>query len=199
MTKHAIYEVFDQQKNALFHHLLENDEALDSVLVILRTREAVHALSAELANAGVIVDSIHGKKKPVLIEQAVKSFKDGKLRVLVTTDASARNIDWSGVKSMVQVDFPELVEDYVARFRVVEAAGDGVFYTFESPHNVSVVQKVEELLGSEIERARAEGFVYEAQALRARSTRNKTPKKGERSKPLQHKKKKWKPKKYGRN
>lgn len=199
MTKHAIYEVFDQQKNALFLHLLENEGALNPVLVILRTREAVHALSAELANAGVIVDSIHGKKKPVLIEEAVKSFKDGKLRVLVSTDASARNIDWSGVKAIVQVDFPELVEDYVSRFRVVESSGDGVFYTFESPHNVSVVQKVEELLGFEVSRSRAGGFVYESQALKARPTRNKTPKKGERSKPLQHKKKKWKPKKYGRN
>ena len=36
------------------------------------------------------------------------------------------------------------------------------------------------------------------QEVKERVRRNKTPKKGPRSKPLQHKKKKWKPKKYTR-
>jgi superfamily II DNA/RNA helicase len=199
MTKHAIYEVFDQQKVALFLHLLSEQKSLGSVLAVMRTREAVHSLAAELAHSGVLVDSVHGKKKPVLIETAVKDLKKGNLSVLVITDASARNIDLEGIESIVHIDFPELNEDYQQRLAAVEETGKGVLFSFESPHNISIVEELEEMLDMQISRERAEGFVYEAQALKARPTRNKTPKKGPRSKPLQHKKKKWKPKKYGRN
>ncbi|MFC5050585.1 helicase-related protein [Rubritalea spongiae] len=198
MARHAIYEVFDHQKNDLLLHLLNAQEELSQVLVVLRTREGVHALSTALANVGIAVDSVHGKKKSELIERALSDLKSGKVQVLVVTDASARNIDLTGVPAIIQVDMPELVSDYQARLGLVEKLENGVFYSFENPHNANVLAKVEELLGEEIARERAEGFAYETQALRTKQTRNKTPKRGPRSKPLQHKKKKWKPKKYTR-
>lgn len=198
MSRHAIYAVFDHQKNDLLLHLLNEQEELSQVLVVLRTREGVHALTTELVNSGVSVDSVHGKKKPELIERAVSDLKTGTIRVLVVTDASARNLDFTGVSAIIHVDFPELVSDYQERLALVEKSEDGVFVSFESPHDTNTLAKVEELLGVEIPRDRAEGFEYDAQALRAKSTRNKTPKRGPRSKPLQHKKKKWKPKKYTR-
>lgn len=198
MARHVIYEVFDHQKHALLLHLLKEDESLAQVLVVLRTREDVHALTTTLANADVTVGSVHGKKKPELIERALSELKAGALRVLVATDAIIRNLDLAGVESMVQVDFPELLSDYQERLSLIEGVGSGVLVSFESPHNVSALEKLEEVLGEKVARERADGFAYDAQAIRARPTRNKTPKRGLRSKPLQHKKKKWKPKKYTR-
>ncbi|MGJ8673997.1 helicase-related protein [Rubritalea sp.] len=198
MARHAIYEVFDHQKNELLFHLLNEQEELDQVLVVLRTREGVHALASELANSGVTVDSVHGKKKPELIERALSDLKAGAIRVLVVTDAFARNIDIAGIKAIIQVDIPEILADYQERLELIKTIDDGVLYSFENQHNTASLTAIEELLGTEIPRERAEGFAYDDRAIREKQTRNKTPKHGPRSKPLQHKKKKWKPKKYTR-
>ena len=146
----------------------------------------------------MLVDSVHGKKKPELIERALSDLKLSKLRVLVSTDASARNLDLNGIQTIIHVDFPEQWQDYQDRWELIQAA-DGLLWSFESPQSLSTVQAVEDVLGDPIPRAKADGFAYDGKPPRQNPARNKTPKRGERSKPLQHKKKKWKPKKYGRN
>lgn len=197
MSEHAIYEVFDHQKNELLLHLLATDEQLNQVVVILRTRESVHTLATELSQAGISVDSVHGKKKANLIELACNDLKAGRIRVLVVTDASARNLDLAGVTATIQVDLPEVLSDYTHRIELTEAAG-GRLYSFVNKQNQNALGAVESLFGSDLPRLEAEGFSYAARPLQARPTRNKTPKKGPASKPLQHKKKKYKPKKYSR-
>ncbi|WP_018970574.1 helicase-related protein [Rubritalea marina] len=198
MATHALYEVYDPQKNDLLSHLLMHQPELMPLLVILRSREAVHALAAELAAAGLKVDSVHGKKKPELVERALLDFKAGGLELLVATDALIRNLDLSGVRHMLHIDFPELWQDYQDRWQLVQAE-DGVLLSFSTPDGSGALKAVEEVLGGEIPRTKAEGFLYEGKPPRQNPARNKTPKRGERSKPLQHKKKKWKPKKYGRH
>lgn len=199
MISHAIYEVFHQQKNALLLHLLSETTELTHTLIVLRGREDVHALASDLQKEGVAVDSIHGKKKPELIARVMRELKAGVLKMVVVTDASARNLDLDGVKSVMQGDFPELKEDYQARLARVEAEGEGVLYSLATPDDRERLAQVEVLLDTKIQRSSVEGFNYDAKSERVRPTRNKTPKRGPRSKPLQNKKQKWKPKKFGRN
>lgn len=198
MATQVLFEVYDPQKIDLLKHLLVNDLADHCVLVILRTRDAVHALASELANEGVMVDSIHGKKKPDLIARALEEFRAGKLRVLVSTDASARNLDLAGVQTILHVDLPELWQDYQDRWGLIQQA-DGQLLSFEQSQGSPALKSIEDVLGAPIPRLIADGFAYDKKPPRQNPVRNKTPKRGERSKPLQHKKKKWKPKKYGRN
>lgn len=197
MANHAIYEVFQQQKHTLLLHLLANIKELNQVLVVVRERESVSQLSSLLANEGVSLETVHGKKKVSLINQALESLGQGKVRVLIATDASARNIELDEVLSVIHVDFPEIHEDYQARHERVREAG-GVLFTFVSPQKKAALQALESGLELTIPRMLAEGFDYDAREVKEREKRNKTPKRGPRSKPLQHKKKKWKPKKYTR-
>lgn len=167
-------------------------------MVFVRTRDAVHALATALNVADIAVDSLHGKKQPELRERALADFKAGKLRVLVATDAIARELDLSGITTMVNFDFPELVSDYQNRLTVMENGGSDLL-TFVSQHNTNALAKLETSLEAELPVTASEGFEHDAHEPQTGSSRNKTPKKGPRSKPLQNKKSKWRPKKYGRN
>jgi len=194
MPEQNIYEVFDHQKTDLLLHLLEGEESVDQMMVYLRTREDVHALASKLNLAGFRTESLHGKQKVELRAQTWENFKMGKFPLLIVTDAVARPLDVSGVSRVLNFDFPELEADYHTRV----AGTQNTISTFITPSNDEELEKLETSLEQTLTRSVADGFSYDAKEVKVRVSRNKTPKRGERSKPLQHKKKKWKPKKYTR-
>lgn len=194
---HSFYEVFDHQKADLLIHLLKTLPELNAVMVCARTREGVHALTAAMNHADILAESVHGNKKPELRDRALKVFREGKLRVLVTTDAVARELDESGVRNVINVDYPEVTEDYVQRAAHVQGDGGDVI-TFMSPKDIGLLAKLEDVIGEKPEPKVADGFSYDARPAREKSSRKKGGKsKGPRSKPLQNKKPKLN-KKFGR-
>ena len=194
MSTHSqsIYEVFEHQKAALVLHLLESLPDFNAVMVFVRTRDGVHALTADLNHAGMAVESIHGNKKPELRDRALKALKNHKIRALVTTNAMARDLDTTGVGNVINVDFPELDEDYLRFLEVVRSSG-GQVITFAMPQDTSAVSRLEGLIGAELPREKAEKFDYDAQPIHAKRPRKSGgTSKGLRSKPLQNKKPKFK-------
>lgn len=199
MSSHSqfIYEVFEHQKVELLIHLLKTVEGLDSVLVCAKTREGVHALTAAVNHADIPAESIHGNKKPELRDRALKAFQEGKFRALITTDASARDIDCPGVTNVIHFDWPELMADYSNRAQHVEDTG-GVLISLVAPKDNGLLEKLEKLNGETFPRKVADEFRYDTQPVRAKAPRKKGGEsKGPRSKPLQNKKPKLK-NKFGR-
>lgn len=189
-TEQLIYEVYNHQKLELLQHLITSDPALSSAMIYIRSKDEVHALTTRLSQAGLHVDSIHGKKKPESRQTALDEHVAGKLDYLVATEACARNMDISGVKTIINVDFPELVTDYEKQ--VLSESSERVF-SFVNPKGNKLLISLEELIEVTFPRATAEGFSYDKHALKV-STRNKQHKRGPRSKPLQNKKPKLKKK-----
>lgn len=192
-SQQYIYPVFEQQKADLLLHLLEKNSDWRQVLVFLRTREGVHELASELNKADIRTESLHGKQKQEVKDRSLRSFQEGGCRVLVVTDALARAMDWSGTAVVVNYDYPELEEDYLTRIAAVS-----LMSTFVTPQNKRELESLEAKLGLSLELLVADDFAYDPREIKERVVRNKTKKKGPRSKPLEHKKKKWKPKKYTR-
>jgi len=193
-SNQSIYEVFDHQKTELLFHLLETLPDFNQVMVFIRTRDDVHALTSELNRAGVTVESFHGSKKPELRDRALKDFGDGKIRVIVTTEAAARSIDLTGVKNVINFDSHELDVDYLQRVEIVKKSG-GEVITLVTPQAPHLVDKLDVLAGAEIPRKTADGFGYASQAIYVRPSRKKGgTSKGLHSKPLQNKKPKYKTK-----
>ena len=188
----SIHEVFEHQKVDLLHHLLAEDEDLYGVIVFLRSRDAVHALTSSLNKVGVKVASLHGNKKIELRERALKELKDGTVRVLVATEAVVRLLDISGVRHVIQFEFHELPDDYLQRVACVTEQG-GEVTTFVTPADVNLLQKLEDLVGEALPRKVASGFIYDEQPKKGKALgddANRSNKTG--SKPLQHKKPKLK-------
>ncbi|MEJ6572497.1 MAG: C-terminal helicase domain-containing protein [Akkermansiaceae bacterium] len=187
-----VYEVFEHQKTDLLLHLMGNLPEFDRVMVFVRTRDDVHVVTSALGHADVRVESIHGNKKAELRDRAIREFNEGKIRVLVTTDAIARDIDVAGLKNGVNFDFPELDSDYLQRAERTSNAG-GQVITLVTPKDGNALVKLEGVFGAQIPRETANDFSYATQPIHVKPQRKKGGKsKGLHSKPLQNKKPKFK-------
>ena len=73
-----------------------------------------------------------------------RTFKAGKLRVLVATDIAQRGLDISGISHVINYDVPQQPEDYVHRIgRTGRAAATGDAYTFMSAEEIGMVRTIE--------------------------------------------------------
>jgi ATP-dependent RNA helicase RhlE len=85
------------------------------VIVFSRTKHGAEKLSKLLMQKGIKVESIHGDKNHSKRQQALKSFKENKVQVLVATDVAARGLDIAEVSHVINYDIPATYDDYVHR------------------------------------------------------------------------------------
>jgi ATP-dependent RNA helicase RhlE len=94
---------------------------------------------------------IHSNKGQNTRINAMNEFKEGNLRVLVTTDLTARGIDVTKVSHVINFDVPLLYEDYVHRIgRTGRAFQDGKAITFANEAELYHVKKIEDLIREKI-------------------------------------------------
>lgn len=197
-TNQSVYEVFEHQKTDLMLHLVATLPESERVMVFLRGREDVHNATTALVQADEDVDSIHGKMKAVFREEAFKNFKDGKVRVLVATDAAARGFDLSGIENVINFDFAELEADYNQRVEcTVQAGGKSITLMLKKEHKM--LERLEKWVGEALPQEKAEGFEYDKLPIPMKLANRQSTKKSktEKSKPLQNKKSKFR-NKYGK-
>jgi ATP-dependent RNA helicase RhlE len=78
-------------------------------------------------------------------------FKDGGIRILVSTDVSARGIDVTDVSHVINFDVPIVYDDYVHRIgRTGRALSEGKAITFVNPAEHYHIQKIEKLIRQRI-------------------------------------------------
>jgi ATP-dependent RNA helicase RhlE len=163
---HAVYPVPRSRKTSLLLHLLENEVALDSVLIFMRTKHGADKLLGELRHAGVQAEALHGDRSQSERTRALERFKSGETRVLVATDIAQRGLDIAGISHVVNYDVPQQAEDYVHRIgRTGRAAATGDAYTFMSPDEIAMVRQVESVLGQPIPRISVPGYDFGSGAI----------------------------------
>ena len=129
--------------------LTENPDG--RAMVFLRTKHTAEKLSKHLEQVGFKVASIHGNKSQGQRERALKSFRDGEIRVLVATDVAARGIDIPGVTHVFNYDLPEVPDAYVHRIgRTARAGKDGIAIAFCATDEAGLLRDIEKLMGMEI-------------------------------------------------
>ena len=138
-----IFHVDSKEKRSLLLHLLKSPE-VTRVLVFTRTKHGANKVAETLEKAGVPSAAIHGNKSQGARERALAGFKSGSLRALVATDIAARGIDVDGVSHVIQVDLPEVPEQYVHRIgRTARAGKDGIAWAFCSPDDKDLLRDIE--------------------------------------------------------
>jgi len=103
-----------KNKFDVLHDLLSQKE-FSKVLIFGRTKHGVEKLSQMLLSKGLKAESIHGNKNHGKRQQALRSFKEGTVQVLVATDVAARGLDIPDVTHVINFDVPATYEDYVHR------------------------------------------------------------------------------------
>ena len=87
----------------------------ERVIVFCNTKHMCQRLSDDLRRAGLDADCIHGDIKQSVREKTMKTFRDGKLAVLIATDVASRGIDVDDVDCVINFDVPEENEYYIHR------------------------------------------------------------------------------------
>ncbi len=117
-----IYFVDRTDKNKLLLSLLEGD-TIREALIFTRTKHGANKVAKVLTQAGHASEAIHGNKSQSARQNALKGFKEGKLRALVATDIAARGIDIDGLTHVINFDLPNVPETYVHRIGRTGRAG----------------------------------------------------------------------------
>lgn len=133
-------------------YLLQDRETFNRVMIFTRTKANADAVSKYLDRKGLgPVKVIHSNKSQNTRINAVNEFKEGNLRVLVTTDVTARGIDVTKVSHVINFDVPILYEDYVHRIgRTGRAFQEGSAITFVNKAEEYHIQKIEKLIREKI-------------------------------------------------
>ncbi len=144
--------VYEPQKIPLVKHVLQQKE-FTSVIVFCSSKLSVKKLYEELKRARFAVGSIHSDLDQDQREQVLLDFRSKKLTILVATDILSRGIDIEDIDLVINYDVPHDGEDYVHRIgRTARAATKGTAYTFITDKELYKFNKIEKLLGKEVEK-----------------------------------------------
>ena len=136
----------------LLEHLLKDRQVFNRVLIFTRTKDSANDVfkfinRRQLGPARVI----HSNKGQNTRINAMNEFKEGSLRVLVSTDVSSRGIDVTNVSHVINFEVPMLYEDYIHRIgRTGRALQTGKAITFVNESERYHIKKIEALMREKI-------------------------------------------------
>ncbi|HAX95819.1 MAG TPA: DEAD/DEAH box helicase [Prolixibacteraceae bacterium] len=154
-------ELVDQQlylvpnyktKLNLIRHLLEDETGFSRIIIFVKTKEAADdvfkVIRRKTEGEKRIVHSNKGQSTRM---NSMRDFKEGKIRILISTDMSARGLDVTLVSHVINFDIPPHYEDYVHRIgRTARAGNHGVAITLVAPDEEWHLKKIEKLIRMEI-------------------------------------------------
>ena len=140
----------DDKRFFLENVVKENDDK--KILVFVRTQVRAERLVKAMARAGIYSETIHGGVDQNKRFELFNAFKEGELKLLITTDVAARGIDIPGVHAVVNYDLPEQPENYVHRVgRTGRGKEKGWAVAFCSEHEKPLLEEIESYTGNKIE------------------------------------------------
>lgn len=162
------YSVKGEQKGPLLRYLVnKNNET--QILIFTSSVHQADVVVSKLNKNKIAAKVTHSKKSQYARNEALNSFKSGKLRVLVATDLLARGIDIQFLPCVINYELPRSPKDFIHRIgRTGRAENPGEAISFITPndeHHFRVIQKkmkksvdiidnsvTKELLANEIKR-----------------------------------------------
>jgi ATP-dependent RNA helicase RhlE len=154
----SVYLVPSALKTDLLLELLGRD-AIESVLVFVRTRRRADVLARQLQRERMNATCLHGDRSQREREKALESFRRRSVRVLVATDVAARGLHVEGVTHVVNYDVPATAADYLNRIgRTARAGASGDALTLASRADGPALASIERTLGRQLPRVTVAGL-----------------------------------------
>jgi superfamily II DNA/RNA helicase len=151
-VSHAIYPMQQTEKFEALLELLY--KTLDEkVLVFTRTKHRAKKLALQLMKAGLPATSLQGNLSQTRRQEAMSSFRNGRVKILVATDIAARGIDVSMITHVINFDMPDTADAYVHRIgRTGRMEHLGTALSFTTEDDQPMIRTIERLLGYRLER-----------------------------------------------
>jgi superfamily II DNA/RNA helicase len=113
MVEHIYFTCEQRDKLKLLEKVarLEKIKALTFINDITEVSVAATKLNYKDLSVGLL----HSELNKMERQNALKAFREGKLKMLIATDVAARGLDIQGVTHVVHLDFPKDISQYVHR------------------------------------------------------------------------------------
>jgi ATP-dependent RNA helicase DeaD len=163
------YEVRPKQKVEVLCRLLDMYAPKLSV-VFCNTKRMVDDVATQLKNRGYFAEGLHGDLKQSQRDRVMKSFRNGRVDILVATDVAARGIDVDDVDAVFNYDLPQDDEFYVHRIgRTGRAGREGNAFSFVAGKETYKLRDIQRYCKTKI-KARPIPSLNDVQATRAENT-----------------------------
>lgn len=136
----------------LINFLLSDEDKFSRVIIFVKTKEHAEGVYK------VVKRKVEGEKRILHSNKgqntrinAINAFKGGEIRILITTDVSARGMDVSKVSHVINFDLPRDYDDYVHRIgRTARAGNRGDAITLIDPSDEWHWGKIQKLIRQDI-------------------------------------------------
>jgi ATP-dependent RNA helicase RhlE len=132
---------------------LLQQEGMERVLIFCNNKKTADLITERLEeNFAGQFGVIHSNKSQNYRLNTMAAFKEGELRGIVTTDVMARGLDIPDVSHVINMEFPEVPEQYIHRIgRTGRADKEGIAISLVSPREEEEQIEAELLMEKEIE------------------------------------------------
>lgn len=150
LIKQSAYMVSEDKKGPLLRYLI-NHNNLQQVLVFTSSVFKAESVVNKLVKNGIDAEAIHGKRSQHARTEVLRQFKNGELRVMVSTDLLARGIDIEFLPHVINYELPRSPKDYIHRIgRTGRAESPGEAISIISPEELPHFKVIQKKMGKVI-------------------------------------------------
>jgi ATP-dependent RNA helicase DeaD len=143
---HQYVKTTIKQKIDVLVNLLER-RGEDRGIIFCRTKAGAQNLTKELKEEGFSVEALEGDMQQRERDKVMRAFKKGTLRILVSTDVSARGIDVYNLAFIIHHQLPEQLEYYTHRSgRTARAGRSGYSIALILPSELPKIHEIQKEL-----------------------------------------------------
>ena len=138
-----------QTKINLLKLLLTDKEEFRRVMIFTEAKKNADRIVERLGDhwKGEL-SVLHSNKAQNSRLNALKAFKEGKTRIMVSSDVAARGIDVQDVSHVINFDIPSIPEEYIHRIgRTARAGKEGTAISFVTEKEEPKFEEIEKLIG----------------------------------------------------
>ncbi len=147
------YIIEESQRDKAIVSLLESEE-YKKALIFCRMKREVDRLNDYLKALGFNVAGLHGDIEQIERDAIVKSYRQGKIDILIATDVAARGLDIKDVTHVFNYHIPFDPQSYVHRIgRTGRAGKDGKAITLVTTEEFRELQRIKKEVGASMQLA----------------------------------------------
>lgn len=147
---HSVAFIEMDDKRAFLERLV-NENPDSKILVFVRTKVRAERVKKAMERVEIQSNTIHSDKEQKERSQTLDEFKNGKTKLLIATDVSARGIDIHNVDFVINYDLPEVSANYVHRVgRTGRGTKKGQAVSFCSTEEKKILSEIETFMDKEI-------------------------------------------------
>jgi len=153
-TKQKIHPVAKHDKAQMLLQILGT--GLQRTVIVVRTKRDAEALNTLLKSKDIKSAAVHANKRAVENDAAAKTFREGGLDILITTDMILQSLELSDIAYVISHDLPSEPKHYLSRLGCLGEIGEAI--ALVTPEEERDRLDIERIMRQEIREEELEGF-----------------------------------------